>query len=170
MTVEGWGVWLSKKNIFVFFFSLEAECSVNKLGAKWTGEGLQSRPMSPAPITQAEKIEGFFLRAWLLNAQRSPGFGHKKGIIPKSSKTFFFTLKYQNLFLHFDQKKHPLFATQLYAAGKNLQCFRYDWTMMYHTFITYIIYSRPIIHPTLKRRAKAETVSLRDYLRNSPTL
>jgi hypothetical protein len=33
--------------------------------------------------------------------------------VPKSSKTFFGTQKYQNLFLHFDQKMHPLFATQL---------------------------------------------------------
>ncbi len=33
------------------------------------------------PITQAEKNEVFFLRARLLNAQWSPGFGHKNGII-----------------------------------------------------------------------------------------
>jgi hypothetical protein len=57
---------------------------VDKLGAEWTGEGLQSRPMSPAPITQAEKNEVFFLRARLLNAQWSPGFGHENGIIPRA--------------------------------------------------------------------------------------
>jgi hypothetical protein len=40
------------------------------------GEGLQSRPTSPAPITQAEKTKFFFFfGASLLKSQRSPGFG-----------------------------------------------------------------------------------------------
>jgi hypothetical protein len=44
--------------------------------------------MSPAPITQAEKIKDFlFLRARLLNAQRSPGFGHENGIIGTEHQT-----------------------------------------------------------------------------------
>jgi hypothetical protein len=48
------------------------------------GEGLQSRPTSPAPITQAEKNEVFFFfRASPLNAQRSPDFGHENRIIIK---------------------------------------------------------------------------------------
>jgi hypothetical protein len=55
--------------------------------------------------------------------------------VPKSSKTFFCTQKYQNLFLHFDQKKHPLFVTQMNTAGTNLQFFRYDRTMMYVHYI-----------------------------------
>ncbi len=33
---------------------------MDELRAKWTGEGLQSHPMSPAPITQAEKKQRFF--------------------------------------------------------------------------------------------------------------
>jgi hypothetical protein len=56
------------------------------LGAEWTvrwsgGEGLQSHPTSPAPIMQAEKNKVFFFGASLLNAQRSPDFGQRKGII-----------------------------------------------------------------------------------------
>jgi hypothetical protein len=47
------------------------------------GEGLQSRPTSPAPITQAEKTFFFifFFGASLLKTQQSPGFGHEKRII-----------------------------------------------------------------------------------------
>ncbi len=47
------------------------------------GEGLLSRPTSPAPIMQAEKNKVFFsfFGASLLNAQRSPDFGQRKRII-----------------------------------------------------------------------------------------
>ncbi len=48
------------------------------------GEGLQSRPTSPAPITQAEKTIFFFFRASLLKTERSPGFGHEKRIINRA--------------------------------------------------------------------------------------
>ena len=49
-------------------------------GVEEGGEGLQSRPTSPAPITQADKKK-FFCGASPLNAQRSSDFGHKNGII-----------------------------------------------------------------------------------------
>ncbi len=39
------------------------EEQVDELGAKWSGEGLQSRPMSLVPITQAEKNKVFFFES-----------------------------------------------------------------------------------------------------------
>ncbi len=54
------------------------------------------------------------------------------------------TQKYQNLLLHFDQKEHLLFVTQMYTAGKNLQLFRYDRTMMYvHYISTHVPHHAP---------------------------
>ncbi len=57
---------------------LSGQCSEVEEG----GEEMQSRPTSPAPITQAKKTKFFFFfGASLLNARRSPDFGQRKGII-----------------------------------------------------------------------------------------
>ncbi len=84
VTVEHWGVWLSKKNIRFFLFTRSWVLS----GRAWRrvdrrGTAVPSHVPRPNHAGR-KKWSFFFLRASLLNAQRSPGFGHKKGIIPKT--------------------------------------------------------------------------------------
>jgi hypothetical protein len=59
-----------------------------ELSAEWTSSepSGQERDCSPVPCPppqsrRQKKTKIFFLRARLLNAQRSPGFGHENGII-----------------------------------------------------------------------------------------
>jgi hypothetical protein len=65
-----------KKKKYCFFFLCEDLFTAVEWRREEGGEGMQSRPTSPAPVTQAEK--GFFFSffgASLLRAQRSPDFG-----------------------------------------------------------------------------------------------